>query len=69
LALSPDAKTVFVKYEQGILVIGSEPWKIRDQIGVGEGGSIHSTAARRDGSHVYVSRNYNALRDGVISST
>ena len=69
LALSPDAKTAFVKNEQGILVIDTDTWKIRDQIGVGEGSSIHGIAVRQDGSRVYVSGSNNTLWDGEISST
>jgi YVTN family beta-propeller protein len=69
LALSPDSKTLFVKYGQGILIVDAETWKIRDQISVGEGGSIHGITVRRDGSRVYVTGNYNMLWDGEISST
>ena len=68
LALSPDGKSVFVKYDQGVLVIDPETWKIREQIGVGEGSSIHGIAVRRDGTRVYVTGNNNTLWDGDVSS-
>src|SRR5579871_5460782 len=68
LALTPDNKTLFVKYEQGILVVDAEAWKIRYQIGMGEGGSMHGVAVNQAGTHVYVSGNYNVLWDGEIST-
>ncbi len=69
LALSPDGKSVFVKYDQGVLVVDPETWKIREQVGIGEGGSIHGIAVRRDGTRVYVTGNNNTLWDGDVSST
>jgi len=69
LALSPDGKSVFVKYDQGVLVVDPETWKIREQVGIGEGSSIHGIAVRRDGTRVYVTGNNNTLWDGDVSST
>ena len=68
LALSPDGKSVFVKYDQGVLVIDPETWQIREQVGIGEGSSIHGIAVRRDGTRVYVTGNNNTLWDGDVSS-
>jgi YVTN family beta-propeller protein len=68
LALSPDGKSLFAKYDQGVLVIDPETWKVREQDGVGEGSSVHGIAVRRDGGRVYVTGNYNTLWDGEISS-
>jgi YVTN family beta-propeller protein len=68
LALSPDVKSLFVKYDQGVLVVDPETWKVRQQVGIGEGSSIHGIAVRRDGRHVYVTGNYNTLWDGDISA-
>ncbi len=69
LALSPDGKSVFVKYDQGVLVIDPETWQIREQVGIGEGSSIHGIAVRRDGTRVYVTGNNNTLWDGNVSSS
>ncbi len=68
LALSPDTNNVFVKYDQGVLVVDPETWKIRQQIGIGEGSSVHGIAVRRDGTRVYVTGNNNTLWDGDVSS-
>jgi len=68
LAVSPDGTNVFVKYDQGILVVDAATWKIRQQLGLGEGGSIHGIAVRRDGSRVYVTGNYNALSECEVST-
>jgi YVTN family beta-propeller protein len=68
LALSPDGKSAFVKYDQGVLVVDPETWKIRQQVGIGEGSSIHGIAVRRDGARLYVTGNNNTLWDGDISS-
>ena len=57
-----------VKYNQGILVVDAATWKIRQQLPLGEGGSIHGIAVRRDGSRVYVSGNYNALSECEVST-
>ena len=52
LALSLDGKSVFVKYDRGVLVVDPETWKIREQVGIGEGSSIHGIAVRRDGTRI-----------------
>jgi YVTN family beta-propeller protein len=69
LALSPDGRSVFVKYDRGVLVVDPETWKIRQQVGIGEGSSINGIAVRRNGIRVYVTANYNTLWDGDVSSS
>jgi len=69
LALSADGRSLFAKYDRGVLVIDPETWRIREQVVVGEGSSIHGIAVRRDGTRVYVTGSYNALWDGDVSSS
>jgi YVTN family beta-propeller protein len=68
LALSPDGKSVFVKYQQGVLVVDPYTWKIRQQIPLEEGGSQLGIAVRRDGTRLYVTGINNALSVGEVSS-
>ncbi|HTS17290.1 MAG TPA: bifunctional YncE family protein/alkaline phosphatase family protein [Verrucomicrobiae bacterium] len=66
LALAMDGKNLFVKYDRGVLMVDPQTWKIRQEVVVSEGGSIHGIAVRRDGTRVYVTGSYNALWDGDV---
>jgi YVTN family beta-propeller protein len=69
LALSPDAKFLFVKSDQGLVVVDTAVWKILQTLPIESGSSIHGIAVNRDGSRLFVTSSLNLLCEGEISPT
>jgi len=54
LALSSDARTLYVKDNHGIVVVDAATWRIRQELKFSEGGgSVHGVLVSRDGSRIY----------------
>lgn len=68
LVLSPDAKTLYVKDNRGLVVIDTATWKIRQELKFKSGGgSMHGITVNRDGSRVYATTAQNILWEGQVS--
>lgn len=67
LTLSPDAGTLYIKDNRGLVVIDASTMKIRQEMAFPEGsGSAHGIAVTRDGSHVYLTNAQSLLLDAKV---
>ncbi len=62
LAVSQDGTTVYVKANNGLLVIDAASWKVRKQLNFPKGGaSMHGIAVSADGAEVYLTSARNEI--------
>jgi YVTN family beta-propeller protein len=67
LALAPDAKTLYVKDNRGLVVIDAHAWKRRQELAFEKGGgSLHGIAVSEDGAHVYATNSDNLLCEAIL---
>ena len=73
IVLSPDARTVYVMDDRGLLVIDAATWKIRQSLPFPEDkGSFHGMTINHDGTRVYASSANNNIwvanvrKDGML---
>ena len=69
LTLSPDGRFLFVKSDQGLVVVDTAGWRILQILPIENGSSIHGIAVNRDGSRVFVTSSLNLFCEGEISPT
>lgn len=69
LALSPDAATLFLKDNRGIVVIDTRTWRIRQELPFGKdlGGSMHGVVVSGDGARLYATTAQHLLFEGIIT--
>lgn len=68
LLLSADGKTLYTKTNTDLLVIGTDQWRIRQQIkfDAGLSGSYHGMAITRDGSKLYVTTSQTQVLEMLV---
>jgi len=69
LALSPDAKTVYIKNLSSLLVVDAASWTLRQTLSYpSDGASLHGIAVNPAGTHVYVTGSGNELYDWQVTN-
>ncbi len=69
LALSPDAKTLYVKNMSSLLVVDVARWSLLQQLDFpASGASMHGITVSGDGSHVYVTGSNNELYEAAVAT-
>ncbi len=68
MALSPDAKTLYLKTNTSLLVIDTSTWRIRQDLEIKvASGSYHGIAVTRDGSKVYLGNSGYILMEADVA--
>lgn len=69
LALSPDGKLLYVKKDNGLLIIDANTWTLLQQLNfAGSGASMHGVAVSANGSRVYTTGSGNELYEATIAT-
>jgi YVTN family beta-propeller protein len=69
LALSPDARALYVKDNRGLVAIDAAAWQLRQELPFPEGGgSMHGIAVARDGARVYATTAQNHMWEARVAA-